>query len=884
MDEATTPRQRPFATVGSLAIFLAQAIFLTLCPPAPVLAAPPEGFVNEVYTTGLDQPVQLMPAPDGRIFIVQKGGEILVLPAGSKTALAQPFLKITNINASIEAGLLAMVLAPDFATTQQYYVYYTRRSPMRATVSRFTASGNTTILGTEVVVWQEPTDTNWPSHLGGGLLFGNDGKIYISTGEQFLPDEAQSLGTTRGKVLRVNRDGTIPADNPFQDGAGPNRDEVWAFGLRNPFRASIDKETGRIFVADVGGNDQATAVEKIHIVARGANYGWPECGGAVCGPGIAKPLHQYAHGGLGASITGGFIYRGKQFPAEYVGSYFFADYARHTINRLTVNSLNHLDGTFNFEPADGVAGGPYGGITDLREGLDGALYYADFAGGVPGAGRIRRIRYAQVQPPVVIASAKPATGDAPLTVAFSSAGSVDPGGAALTYSWDFGDRTSSHSANPSHTYNLRGSYATRLTVANGSSSATSDPVTINVGIPPVAAISAPAPGSKFVAGDTITFKGSGTDATLGNLPPSALEWTVNFRHEGHIHPVIGGLKGTNLGSFTIEDSGHDYSGNTGYEITLTVTGSNGLQSASTVSVFPLKTDLKFSTNPEGLQFRIDGIPRQAPFIHDSLVGFKHSIEAPPQILGGIRYAFSKWSDRGASSHTITVPPSATSLTATFTATGAGDLVLRLPFDEVTGSGARAADLSGLANNGTLVGGPARVVGIVGRRALAFNGTSGYVRVNGSPSLNSARQGITISAWVLRTSNQVGWRSIVSRQQGTGTNEHFNLAFDNNNFRWIVQTQSYSAPLGGPAPLGQWIHLAGTYDGAAVKLFVNGVQHFTTPLSGPIAASTNPIIIAGNVNAAGAAPAQLFSGRVDEVRIYNQALSTTEIEALMHGSD
>lgn len=866
-----------FDAPGALVLLFLLILSGIAGPPSEARAAPPPGFVNEVYTTGLDQPLQVVPAPDGRLFVVQKAGIIRVLPAGSPTPLAQPFLRITNLYTEHEAGILAMALAPDFATTRQYYVYYTSLSPKRNRISRFTASGNTTSLGTETVIWQDTVDAS-NAHHGGGMLFGNDGKIYLTTGDQLKPADSQLLTNTRGKVLRINRNGTIPADNPFHDGAGPNKDEIWAYGLRNPYRASIDAVTGRIFIGNVGGNLQATAVEQVHILARGANYGWPTCE-TSCGPGIAAPLYSYPHNGTQAAVIGGFVYRGRQFPAEYVGSYFFADYARKTIKRLTVNAMNQLTGVFNFEPADGAINGPYGNINDLAMGLDGAIYYVDFAGGQPGAGKLRRIRATANQPPVVVASAKPQAGDAPLTVAFSSAGSFDPRGASLTFSWDFGDNSRSTAANPSHTYNVRGPYTARLTASNGTSSVVSDPITINVGVPPVATITAPVSGSQFVAGDTITFSGSGRDPALGNLPASALEWTVSFRHEGHVHPVISGLKGT-TGSFPIGRTGHDYTGNTSYEITLTATGANGLKASQTVSVFPRKVNLSFATAPAGLQLRVDGIPRTTPFVHDTLAGFQHVIEAPAQTVAGTQYRFSRWSDGGAASHTITAPQSAATLTATYSAVTVPALVLRLPFDE--GSGTTALDVSGLKNNGTLVNAPSRVAGRIGSGALAFDGTSRHVRVNGSTSLNKARQAITVAAWVLRTADQTGWRAIVSRQEGTGAGDHFLLGFNNNNFRWLVKTGTVSAQLGGAAPLNRWVHLAGTYDGSAVKLYVDGVQQFSTPLTGTIAGSTNPIIIAGNINAAGAAPGQIFLGRIDEPRIYDRALSASEIAVLVQG--
>ena len=420
MIQSTHVQHRPPTGLWVLIAVIACTLFPALCSPSTSRAAPPSGFVNEVYATGFDQPLQVVPAPDGRMFVVEKGGLIRVLPAGSPTPLTNPFLKITNLYTEHEAGVLAMVLAPDFSTTNNYYVYYTSLTPKRNRLSRFTANGNTTALSTEAVIWQDTVDAS-NAHHGGGVLFGNDGKIYITTGDQLNPANSPRLDNTRGKVLRINSNGTIPTDNPFHDGTGPNKDEIWAYGLRNPFRASIDKVTGRIFIGDVGSNDQATAVEKVHILARGTNYGWPSCG-LTCGTGIAKPLYQYTHSGVEAAVIGGFVYRGKQFPAEYVGSYFFADYARRMIRRLTVNSMNQLVDVFNFEPADGAVKGPYGDINDLREGLDGAIYYVDFGGGQPAAGRIRRIRATATQPPVVVASATPQAGNAPLTVSFSSAG------------------------------------------------------------------------------------------------------------------------------------------------------------------------------------------------------------------------------------------------------------------------------------------------------------------------------------------------------------------------------------------------------------------------------------------------------------------------------
>jgi Glucose / Sorbosone dehydrogenase/PKD domain len=455
-------------------------------------------------------------------------------------------------------------------------------------------------------------------------VFGNDGKLYFTTGEHFSASDAASLTNSRGKIHRVNPDGTVPLDNPFYDGAGPNVDSIWAYGLRNPFRAYYDAPTGRMFVGDVGGNDYSTAKEEINLGRAGANYGWPNSEGNCSAP-CTSPLYSYPHNGRDASITGGFVYHGTQFPAGYQGSYFFADYTQNWIKRLTLDSNGNVTGVFNFEPANGAADGPYGDIVHLAEGPDGALYYVDLGysdiSGTFGVSKIRRIRYVQTnQAPVAVATANPTSGPIPLSVNFSSAGSLDPEGQPLTYSWTFGDGTTSTEANPTHTYTQAGPYNVRLTVADGVNSTLAPPVSVTAGIPPVATITGPADGVFFQAGDIISFSGEGTDAEDGTLPAGAFSWSIDFLHEGHVHPGLP-QTGAKNGTLTIPTSGHDFAGNPRYRITLTVTDSDGLTNSRSVTIWPRKVNLSFDTQPSGLQLVIDGIPRPAGFVLDSLVGF-----------------------------------------------------------------------------------------------------------------------------------------------------------------------------------------------------------------------------------------------------------------------
>ena len=157
-------------------------------------------------------------------------------------------------------------------------------------------------------------------------------------------------------MLRVNADGTIPSDNPFVDGPGANKDEIWAYGLRNPFRFSFDPMSGLLYLGDVGGNDHSTAYEEVDVIVRGANYGWPLCEGPCSVAGVTSPMYSYPHAGRDAAIMGGFVYRGNQFPTEYQGNYFFADYAQNWLKRLTLDASGTIvTGVFPVLPPDGAA-------------------------------------------------------------------------------------------------------------------------------------------------------------------------------------------------------------------------------------------------------------------------------------------------------------------------------------------------------------------------------------------------------------------------------------------------------------------------------------------------------------------------------------------------
>lgn len=671
---ATIPLSAPFMAAGAAVANGAVAASV------PVTVDRIGSFQNEVLATGFSLPTAIKFLPDGRMLVAELPGTIKVLPPPYTQADPKPFLQLTNVafpsnETDLVEGIYDLALDPNFATNHYYYISYTAQTPHRDRLSRFTANAalDGTVPGSEFIMYQnqDAAENFSRDHHGGAITFGNDGKIYLTTGDAFDPGVSQDLTSSRGKILRFNPDGTVPTDNPFFDGSGPNVDAVWALGLRNPYRAYYDPPTGRLFVGDVGGNVLATSVEELELGARGANYGWPNSEGISSNPAYTNPIYSYPHAGRDAAITAGFVYRGGQFPSEYRGSFFFGDFAQNTIKRLSFDANGQVTGVFNFEPADGASDRATGDIVYLTQGPEGALYYVDIGiantSGPAGVSSIRRISYVRPsnQQPTAIASATPTTGSAPLVVNFSSAGSYDPEGQPLSYTWNFGDNTTTSSgANPTHTYTVSGPYQVRLTVSDGVNSTLAAPLSISVGSRPTVTIVSPTDGKVARAGDTISFSGTATDAEDGVLPASAYSWTVDFLHETHVHPGIS-LNGVTSGSLTMPTSGHDFSGFTRYRISLTVVDSSGLESTSSVIVFPQKVNLTLAAAPAGAVVYVDGIAHTTPFVFDDLVGFNHTIQAPNQTIGGKTYTFASWSDGGASTHAIVVPDAAQTLTAKF---------------------------------------------------------------------------------------------------------------------------------------------------------------------------------------------------------------------------
>jgi glucose/arabinose dehydrogenase len=654
----TSADRRQSVFVQSLIIAFLLVVLSTLSLKAASL---PPGFSETQIATGLSSATAMAFAPDGRLFVCQQTGQLRVIKNGA--LLATPFLTVTT-DPTGERGLLGITFDPNFANNGFIYIYYTATTPtIHNRVSRFTANGDVAVAGSEVIILELDDLSGATNHNGGAMHFGLDGKLYIAVGENATPSHSQTLANLHGKMLRINADGSIPADNPFLSQTTGKNQAIWALGLRNPFTFAVQPGTGRIFINDVG-SAGAGRREEVNEGAAGANYGWPGIEGVRTTqplPSIGTyrdPIYNYnpsAEGGC--AITGGTFYNPavNQFPSEYVGTYFFADFCAGWIRRLNPPNYNAAVGF-----ATGVAN-----PVDLKVGPDGSLYYL-----ARGSNSIFRVSFTGGQSPSISAHPTNQTVAAGQPATFSVSASGTP---TLSYQWQRNSVDIPNTNSPSYTLpsaSLGDSGARfRVIVTNSFGTATSNEavLTVTPNQPPTGNIATPVAGTLYSAGQTVNYSGTGTDPETGSLPPSAFTWQVDFHHDTHSHPFIPATTGATSGQFTIPTTG-ETSANVWYRIHLTVRDSAGLTHTSFRDVLPRKSTITLATNPAGLQLTLDAQPVTAPFAVEGVVGIQRTLGViSPQTMGGVVYQFTSWSDAGAATHNISTPATNTTYTATFTA-------------------------------------------------------------------------------------------------------------------------------------------------------------------------------------------------------------------------
>ena len=330
------------------------------------------------------------PVGDDRIFVMQRHGTIRVLDA-ERNLVEENFIDLTDrvLAGGIEQGLLGMAFHPDYANNGRFFVYYTDKGGNRQ-LSEFAVSADNPNLAdreSEKVIfeYEQPENATDIRHYGGNLTFGPDGYLWVSMGDGADSRvQGQDPNTPYGTIVRIDVDSgdpySVPPDNPFVDGGGLA--DVWAYGLRNPWRFSIDAVDGLIYIADVGHADQEE-VNVVPIAEGGYNFGWSDMEGtrcfhlSDCDPAqYTAPAVTYTHD-EGLSITGGYVYRGAEIP-ELAGTYFYSDWVQQWIK-----GFKYVDGEVT-EARDWTAdlGGPVGSITSF--GLDGhgEMYAVTYEGGL----------------------------------------------------------------------------------------------------------------------------------------------------------------------------------------------------------------------------------------------------------------------------------------------------------------------------------------------------------------------------------------------------------------------------------------------------------------------------------------------------------------------
>jgi glucose/arabinose dehydrogenase/PKD repeat protein len=652
------PKNRCISTLGSL---LLVAAVLAVPRAASAHDILPSDFQQVTLAKGeaeVGEPMAIAVLPDRSVLHTARNGTLRRTDANGTTTVVGTLAVYSHD----EEGLQGVGIDPGFATNRQIYLYYapplsTPAGDAPATgsdwtawtgvnrLSRYTLNADFTLnTASKVDVLDVPASRGICCHVGGDIDFDAAGNLYLSTGDDSNPfdsagyspldertnrnpayDAQRSAGNTndlRGKVLRikVNANGSysVPAGNLFAPGTAGTRPEIYAMGFRNPFRMSVDKATGIVYLGDYGPDAGSTAANRgpsgqveFNRITSPGNYGWPYCtgtntstetynewdfaantGGAKynCAGGPtnnsfrntgqttlppARPAWIRYAGDAGSppefgsgseSPMGGPVYRydaalnsAVKFPQVLDGHFFAGELGRGWIKPIHVGTDGSVGEISTF---------PWGGkqVMDMAFGPDGALYVLDYGTGYfNGDANSALYRYDYVaganRAPTAVAAADKTSGQAPLTVAFSSAGSSDPEGGSLTYSWNFGDGTTSTAANPTKTYTTNNTYNVTLTVKDPEGATGTAGVQIGVGnTAPTITIGTPGNGQLFSYGDTVPFSFTATDPEDGTVNCARAKLTYVLGHDSHGHQITS-VDGCS-GSITIPvDGEHDDAAN-----------------------------------------------------------------------------------------------------------------------------------------------------------------------------------------------------------------------------------------------------------------------------------------------------------------------------------
>ncbi len=633
----------------------------------PTLAQVPNGFVQRKVARNLN-PTGLTFAPDGRLFVIGKDGDIQEII--NDVLAPDPFIQLSNVDTYNERGLSGLCFHPDFPRTPYFYVYYTVKGAGHNRLSRFQLTAGVADPKSEKILFDFDKLLG-TIHNGGALHFGPDRKLYVSLGDGSNAPMAQSLTSFLGKILRMNDDGSVPADNPFVGKTTGSYQTIYALGFRNPFSLAIDPLSGQILVGDVGGD----LFEEVDDVKAGRNYGWPLIEGPRTNQeapnNYTEPLYTYKHD-TDCAIAGLTQYNPAQFrfPADYRGRAFFSDYCGGTIH--------------TFDPVTGQVIGDF--VTNIDRPIalatspDGYLYYVargGLGGGsqvdntATGNGAVYKVSYFDSGIPYITTQSTGAF----VAVGEATTLSVDAvGQKPLTYRWYRNGKLIIGASQNQYTINNptladNGALFTCI-VTNALGSDTSSTMLLRVvqGQRPVVRILQPLTNTTYQGGSAITYAGEALNASKQPLANAKLTWWIDFHHEDHIHPALDPITGPTSGTYKVARVG-ETSTDVWYRVHLRATDVSGLTAESWVDVKPQVSTVTISSKPAGALITIDGQLHQTSLTFPAVVGMLRTVSTKPYLAASSGFhKFSGWSNGQTSTlFTYEIPSVSTPLTMNFSA-------------------------------------------------------------------------------------------------------------------------------------------------------------------------------------------------------------------------
>jgi glucose/arabinose dehydrogenase len=653
-------------------LFLGMAPALTQASPAAAVTTGvplnlPAGFRLVTEPSGQAQYdfTDFAVMPDGSKFTTGKSGKVAWVSADQSVVRT-----ITKLPAfgSMDVGLISVQPAPDYTSSGNLYFLYpyiNADGHKYNRIARYTVddvSNPTAFSGEKVIL--DKINQDYPYHGAGTVIPNADGTFYAGFGDEgsFVSAQpeslrAQDLSDPHGKIFRFDAQGRGLPSNPFYEPANPSswRSRVFAYGLRNPTRFSVDARTGHLYIGDVGWQ----LWEEVNVAVGGENFGWPCYEGAniktagflnmaacktMYASGIRHdtPLYSWPHNGAGAASIGGMFYTGVSYPAVYRGKYFWADYAQGVL-RIIGTDMNDKVTSAGALFASGV-----GAPVAIHPMLNGDLAYADIL-----SGSIKRLRYESGNRPPT-ASATTQNDPDTLTVSVDASASEDLDGDPLTYSVTYGDgSTAVPLAKSHHTYAAAGTYP--VTVVVSDPLGVKDTLTMQVkpqNHSPDLQLTTPPPGQRFAVGSPVDVSATATDAEDGPLTP---KFDIVLQHcpSGgvcHAHPDTS-LDGSSYsGIFT------EHGGDTKMAITVSVTDSDGTKVSKLYEALPDVHKLTVVSPAPAL------IDNDSAITYPAVAGQSVSVSVPG-LSGGRQFA--GWSDGGDREHSITMPAADLILTAKY---------------------------------------------------------------------------------------------------------------------------------------------------------------------------------------------------------------------------